>query len=186
MRGISTLQPGSLACFHALLAENEMEEDWRVNTGNVITHIMTKDMILLGLNVQSELIRLSRSPCLLCFLCISNKSSADEEDSRLFFGLWLVSDLPLFQHRLKPQSRLSPPRRRHLCFNSSNIPQHPTLQPPRSSEFPSSSSQSCFNSSHVAAGGGVKLIQNLRAWSLLLQRAHWVSSLIHSLTGDEW
>lgn len=33
MRGISTLQPGSLGCFHGLLAENEM-----VNTGNVITY----------------------------------------------------------------------------------------------------------------------------------------------------
>ncbi len=38
MRGISTLQLGSLDCFHGLLAENEMEEEWRVNTGNVIIY----------------------------------------------------------------------------------------------------------------------------------------------------
>lgn len=38
MRGISTLQPGSLGCFHGLLAENEIEEEWRVNTDNVIRY----------------------------------------------------------------------------------------------------------------------------------------------------
>lgn len=38
MRGINTLQPGSLGCFHGLLAENETEEECRVNTGNVITY----------------------------------------------------------------------------------------------------------------------------------------------------
>lgn len=64
MRGISSLQPRSLGCFHGLLAENEMEEEWRVNTGNIIIqYITTTDMILLGLNVQSELIKL-RLDCL--------------------------------------------------------------------------------------------------------------------------
>lgn len=38
MRGISTLQPASLGCFHGLLAENETGEEWRVNTGNVIRY----------------------------------------------------------------------------------------------------------------------------------------------------
>lgn len=38
MRGISTLQPRSLDCFRGLLAENEMEEECWVNTGNVIIY----------------------------------------------------------------------------------------------------------------------------------------------------
>lgn len=38
MRGISSLQSGSLGCFHGLLAENEMEEEWRANTSNAITY----------------------------------------------------------------------------------------------------------------------------------------------------
>lgn len=37
MRGISTLQPGSLGCFHGLLAENETGRV-AVNTANVITY----------------------------------------------------------------------------------------------------------------------------------------------------
>lgn len=42
MRGISSLHQRLLGCFHGLLAENETEEEWRVNTDNTTIHNNSK------------------------------------------------------------------------------------------------------------------------------------------------
>lgn len=109
-------------------------------------------MILQGLNVQSELIKLAGWACF--FYCISNMLSVE---SLAVLVLQSLMSFSLTLTLIKQQSVAASPTP-PLSY-SSNIRQRLRA----AEEFPSSSSRSCFNSSHVAVRGGVKLIQYLRA-----------------------
>lgn len=110
-------------------------------------------MILQGLNVQSELIKLAGWACF--FYCISNMLSVE---SLAVLVLQSLMSFSLTTSTLIKQQSVAASPTPPLSY-SSNIRRRLRA----AEEFPSSSSRSCFNSSHVAVRGGVKLIQYLRA-----------------------